>query len=494
MRKKLETFEEMLFAKVDENDPSQAFLPDKGIACITVTSPTQIQVVDEDGEVVSSKVALKRYLLISKLEETGGDAVTLQPYDAKTLMSLGLIAKPESYLIPPKYSPEFLKNVRDGKIEAPSPVEVFNQLLSLLSTYIEFQDDKDMEFVALWIIGTYFYRLFESYPYLYVNGLKRTGKTKLLRFLEMTAFNGLLSSNLTSSSLFRLVSDWGACLLMDEEEGLTDPSRKLDFRSLLLSGYKRGGLVFRSEGEGRKVPTAFDVYSPKALANIAGLEDVLADRTVMILLPRSLNPQILNSVIVAKNPVWQEIRDKLIALALTRWAELKAQIEAFQPPEGILGRDLEIWHPILIVARWISEEEYNRMLELARIKCEEKRVQEINDSRDLLLLVALVKNISEEFKEYSIAEIRKWVEAEAAGEDIRWLNAHWTGRALRRLGFKNSVKMSKRGGRHYYLISRTEVLRLADKIGLEVKELKDNGQADSPLFQGQWSNGSGANV
>jgi hypothetical protein len=45
----------------------------------------------------------------------------------------------------------------------------------------------------------------------------------------------------------------------------------------LLSGYKKGGKVYRTEktkGE-RLVPEAFDPYSPKMIANISGLEDVL---------------------------------------------------------------------------------------------------------------------------------------------------------------------------------------------------------------------------
>ena len=55
---------------------------------------------------------------------------------------------------------------------------------------------------------------------------------------------------------------------------------------LLNSGYKQGMLAIRLIGEDVK-PRAFDVYSPKILAAIAGLEDILASRSIAIPMRRT---------------------------------------------------------------------------------------------------------------------------------------------------------------------------------------------------------------
>jgi hypothetical protein len=115
---------------------------------------------------------------------------------------------------------------------------------------------------------------------------------------------------------------------MDETEKLQNPEREIDFRNMLYAGYKRGALVYRTHKDTLK-PEPFEVYSPKALANIRGIEDVLEDRCITIILKRGKNLDIVNREIPLESEVWQQIRDMLYIFYLSyfhEFSELSEQV------------------------------------------------------------------------------------------------------------------------------------------------------------------------
>ena len=172
-----------------------------------------------------------------------------------------------------------------------------------------------MLLVGYWVIATYFHKRFSTFPYLFINAIKRAGKTKLLDVLTLLAYNAVFSPNMSTSTLFRLTQSAGATTLLDETENLEDPEKKAEFKSLLLSGYKRGSFCYRSEKENEKyVPVPFEVYSPKAIANINGISDVLEDRCIPITMKRGRNLAIINKDVPSEDPIWEKIRDNLSRL------------------------------------------------------------------------------------------------------------------------------------------------------------------------------------
>jgi len=206
---------------------------------------------------------------------------------------------------------------------------------------------------------------------------------------------------------------------------------------------------------------------------------------------RSLNPAVTEREIVESEPVWQEIRDKLTVLALTRWRELYDVKQSLKNPSGkITAREYELWHPVFCVLKWVGGDELlSKIIPWAEAKAEEKQNIELNDSRDLILLRALVNNVDRD-GEYSASEIKEWVKKEFAGEEEqKWLRAEWVGRALRRLGFLDSRKLSKAGGRHYYFIRYQFLQGLAHRAGLllpeEIKQSLNMGTSYTkiPVFE-----------
>lgn len=479
--------EEPLFEDVAVLNPSLAFLPNEGKALVAVGLPTRVRRLRSRGGedvLLREEYQAMRYLLFRNINEVDEKTdlwpIAFMKCDPKELYSVGIRARPITIPPRPRMSAALIKEIKEaGGIKpenVPTPLEVFRAIKSKLVKFHEFPDEQTANFVTIWIIGTHFFPLFAAYPYLHIWGIKRVGKSKLLHFTSLLAFNTAFSNNLTTATIFRLIDECMATLLMDETEDLTDPQRRLDMRSVLLAGYKRGSVTYRVEGERRKYVRDFEVYSPKALANISGVEDVLVDRAVTIVMQRSIDRAIVDSTIDDLDPEWQKIRDKLYLLALCRWKELyDISKELKNPSEKISAREYELWHSIFCIAKWLSDDLLAELIPWAEGKAEEKEIIELNDNKDLMLLHTLTRHV-DKTAEYSAVQIRDWLKGEYPEDEAKgmeWLNTAWIGRALRRLGFLDSRKLSREGGRHFYTVNKDKLDSLARKARLTVPAIPD---------------------
>src|SRR5262249_35499655 len=139
--------------------------------------------------------------------------------------------------------------------------------------------------VACWITGTYLYLRFTTFPRLNIHGERGSGKTKLLQLISMMAFNGRLIVEPTGPVLFRTIEALRSSLCLDEMENLHGDDQRA-VRSIINAGYKSGATVTRIEGEAKREPKSYEVYAPIALAGIAGLNAVMADRSITITMER----------------------------------------------------------------------------------------------------------------------------------------------------------------------------------------------------------------
>ena len=307
-----------------------------------------------------------------------------------------------------------------------NPDELYIAVKTAFETYIEFEDSTVYDFLTLWTIGTYFFHLFNAYPYLYIGGTKQSGKTKLLTLLSLLCHNAIFSNNISTASAFRLIQSGRCTLLMDETEKLINPEREIDFRNMLYAGYKRGAYVYRTHKDTLK-PEPFEVYSPKALANIRGLEDVLEDRCISVILKRGKNLDIVNREIPLESEVWQQIRDMLYIFYLTRFNEFTEHTELSHLVDrhGLKQRELELWKPILTLAYFfdkyikesykgsssLSEKQcavsslFQRIYEFALSKVKEKEVENRTETLDLILVKTLT-SIVEKDDYYKVSEIK----------------------------------------------------------------------------------------
>jgi hypothetical protein len=246
-------------------------------------------------------------------------------------------------------------------VPAPDPAVLFREVCAAVADYLEFPPESAAGTAAtltLWVLLSYGYPAWPAVPYLYVGGPMGSGKSRLFDVLARLVHRPLSSSNLTGPALFRTLHDRGGVVLYDEAERLRQSTPDVqELLSMLLAGYRRGGQATRLEAVGDSFrPVAFDVYGPKAVACIQGLPPALASRCIPVMMfragPESPKPR---RRIDADADRWQQLRDHLHALALDAgpdWLELSRRSDVC--PDGIGGRDYELWQPILALAAWVE--------------------------------------------------------------------------------------------------------------------------------------------
>ena len=156
------------------------------------------------------------------------------------------------------------------------------------------------------------------------------------------------------------LASYGAALLFDDAEGLSDPKRSdPQKRELLLAGNRCGASIPLKEAgpDGTWRTRWVDAFCPRGFTAIALPDPVLASRSIVLPLARTDDPRRGNAdpADVQRWPCDQQaLQDDLWALGLWLlpkaervWAELDAETEA-------TGREFEPWRALIAVARLLE--------------------------------------------------------------------------------------------------------------------------------------------
>lgn len=332
----------------------------------------------------------------------------------------------------------------------------------------------------------YVYDLSTSYENFVANDIV-VHNTKTLTLVKCMGFNAIRTHSMSEATIYRLVESAHATVLLDEQDYLANPERRAEFRALLLGGYKKGSFVYRSEktSKGKIVPTKFRIYSPKALANIEGLENVLQDRTITVTMKRSVDPSIIRRDVDEDDPKWMEMRTKLASLYVKYWREVSdaymAVLNALGDVEDMSGipenlrplfhnarefiysRNRELWSPIIALALFFElkgvEGLVKKILEVAKENVAEKESEEI-ETPEVGLVYAL-KAIYKGDGYYALSDITQQYKQETGIEKI---DPRSVGRMLRRLDITGKIKRS--GTMHYFITSKM-IEDLATRLNVE---------------------------
>src|SRR6185295_6120395 len=118
--------------------------------------------------------------------------------------------------------------------------------------------------ISLWIIATHAVDAFDYAPRLGIRSTEKgSGKTTLLDLLEGLVHRPLMSAELSSAAVARVVEVARPTLLIDEADAFLPDNEGL--RGVLNAGHKRGGQVIKCCGDDM-VPRAFSVFGFVALA------------------------------------------------------------------------------------------------------------------------------------------------------------------------------------------------------------------------------------
>lgn len=319
------------------------------------------------------------------------------------------------------------------------PALTFIEIRQVLLKFVDFRKETDADVLTLWLMGTYCFPIFDAFPYIYLIGVKRSGKTKTLLLIEKLAFNAILSSNISPSVLFRLIEAKRCTLALDEGEQLFDKTKKEELRELLNSGYKQGAPAYRvkKSSKGEFEIEAFEVYGPKAIANISGLDSVLEDRAITITMVRTNNPAKGNLAITDNAEDWAYLRSLLYTFALT-YAKSVADIYRTDPEVNtLLNRQNELWRPLLSITKVIDTKlpgTFERILQEAIQRAEEVSSADLEDFDSAVLLALRELTDTEGESTLTNKEVREKACEFLEEDQHQYFTSRGVGAALKRFG------------------------------------------------------------
>jgi hypothetical protein len=168
-------------------------------------------------------------------------------------------------------------------------VALLDELIVLLRRFIVWSFPEQVDFVALWVMHTWVFEVFDATPYLDISAAsKRAGKTRLLcEVLPLVVCSPWTVFDASEAVLFRKVDAERPTLLVDEVDAIFGKDSKLTegVRAIFNAGYKRSATAARCVGNSHDF-VDFKVYCPKAFAGLDGLPDTVRDRSARIELRR----------------------------------------------------------------------------------------------------------------------------------------------------------------------------------------------------------------
>lgn len=241
------------------------------------------------------------------------------------------------------------------------PYKLFTMIRTKLTHHIWLSNLLSYDILTLWIIGTYMYYAFDSYPYIHLSGTPDSGKSRVQRLCSCLSFNGYFTESISTSSIFRYVEDMKATLHIDEQEFLGS-DKALETISILNSGYHKAGNATRQEsytdkdGNKKFQTISFSTYSPKMLSGIRGLDKTLQTRSINIPMKPTTDKQYSRREVRQDDPIWQNIRDELYLWALHSFDDVMLCYSEVKDQDiEIRNRMWQKYHVLLTLAYYFKK-------------------------------------------------------------------------------------------------------------------------------------------
>ena len=314
------------------------------------------------------------------------------PFDEVTLYERNF-AFPKTFLRPQDdaWGGDIIDRFEKGQIKWPDIKQLYITVRGIYERYMEFSDEMYYDVMTLWVMGTYMFKVFQSYPYLHFNGTKDSGKSQNLRLLKALGFNTHWSGEMTAADMYRHVAGNPGVICIDEAESWKG-ERAEALRAILRSGYSRGMEVSRQRPstEGRYEQERFPTYCPKAIASINPLDDTTRSRTIVVRMRPAMR---IIPLFKPDHPAWATTRDNLHLWGLNNAAPVAKQYEKWHSlHEEVLpdlnNRSWEIAAPLITMMDYLwGQEEAVRIGEWLTTYFNEQR--KLTDSTDITRLIAL---------------------------------------------------------------------------------------------------------
>ncbi len=242
-----------------------------------------------------------------------------------------------------------------------------DQTEELLRKLVILKSEEHYWALTLWIAYCYSIQNFDFAPRLCLwSPEKRCGKSLTLEVVGHLLPNPLLTSSISSASLFRIMDkDPSRVILIDESDTIfgnkSDQDKAEALRQLLNNSFKRGQKVIRCEPP-KYETKEFSIFAPIALAGIGknAIPETVADRAIMVEMRRMLPSEKIQEFESDEvDLIFQPIREILRAFADQNEHKYRS-IRPDLPRESLNPRARDVWKPLYKIAvcaggEWLSK-------------------------------------------------------------------------------------------------------------------------------------------
>jgi hypothetical protein len=408
----------------------------------------------------------------------------------------------EAFPAPPesRFRPSAVKRWLDGEIAA-SPAALYVLVCDAIRSRVDFPHEGASDLCALFSLGTYVFRIFDTFPYLVFRGSSTSGKSKTAKVVGSVAFNSAETTSLTVGAIYLEVEAHGATLILDDAEDLGDDEART-VKSVLNAGYKRGGSALRGDWEAQ-ASRRYSVYGPKVITSIRGVDSTLRNRCIVVDMQPSLNSEILNRSEDTGAKMWATLRDDIYFWALSDWVTVRDFYLTTTPSNidlSLSGRSWERWRPLFALARYFEARGVEGLVD--RLKGfatadQSAMASEQVDSREGLVLSFLwqevqaqlknaplldaIRGETSEAKRHDIVDVTPKILADelvsATGDKVTPGALGWT---LKRLGFDHFKSRAGGGGRVRYSIPLDAIREAARRRNINLDEEPNPSNPSQP--------------
>lgn len=361
--------------------------------------------------------------------------------------------------------------IKHSTVLLPSQVKEYGDIKTLLQSiqkyihkYLDISEFGEA-LSSYYVLLSWVYDNFETIPYLRFIGDYGTGKSRALKVVGSICYKPIFAGGSTSPSpIFRLIEQFKGTFVLDEAD-FSRSDHYSEIIKILNCGYQKGMPVLRTEGDKKREPTAFNVFSPKLMATRRSFKDLaLESRCLTEQMKGAPRPDIPYQLPTSFEKEALKLRNMLLLFRFRKYGEII--LDEGLRITGVEPRINQIVMPILAIIE--DENERQRIKEFI-IEYDRQLKNSRSDELPAQILTAIIK-VKQEDKTLTYKTI-----AERINEERDEKNGEYKIRPTK-IG---RVNKSVLGFDHKLINGRTQLLwngtiaeNLCQRYGLNLEEIK----------------------
>ncbi len=330
---------------------------------------------------------------------------------------------------------------------------LFEDLVGYHRSISELPSDNHYRFLAVYVMHTYLRDKGEYSPMVWFYAIPERGKTRTGKGIIYVAYRGVHMITLNEAHILRMARDHRATIFFDITD-IQQAAVAANVRDVLLNRYESGATIPRVHYPERgpyRDTVYYDVYGPTIVATNETVDDILATRSIQIVMPQSA--RIFDDDI--KPIVGLPFRERLLAFR-ARWMHRELP-SAEKPCAARLG---DILRPIRQIVRIACSDE-SWFLNFVK-HMEQQRKSIGSDSLEAQVVNAIKESLSTISHGHIVHE-DIMVRLNQNRSERENISPQKLGRITASLGFKKYSSGQQRG--IYY--DETLMIRLCERYGTE---------------------------